>query len=82
MILGAVVVITAVVWYLNYQKPAREELVPLTRLAGSSATEQKLRVIKLDFSILDSSLFKSLKSHGALPVTSDETGRENPFEPY
>ena len=83
IILVVVVVITVVVWYLNYQKkPLSEELISLGGLPGSSITEEKLKVIKLDFGILDNNLFKSLKPHGDLPVTSGETGRENPFEPY
>jgi len=32
------------------------------------------------FSVFDNDLFKSLKSHGVLPVTAGETGRANPFE--
>lgn len=79
-VLIVVVIITAFVWYTNYQKkPSLEEGVPAT---GLSVSEERLKEIELDFSILDSPLFKSLKSHGALPVTVGETGRENPFEPY
>lgn len=86
-ILVIVAIITAIVWYTNYQKkPSIEEglITPEEGepVAGPSISEERLKEIELDFSVLDNSLFKSLKSHGALPVTAGETGRENPFEPY
>jgi len=81
-ILVAVVIITAVVWFSNYYKgPAVEKTVAPGQLTtGSSAMDEELKTIKLDFSVFDDDLFKSLKSHGVLPVTAGETGRTNPFE--
>ena len=49
---------------------------------GELSVESILRNMKIDFSILDDSLFGSLESHGILPVTVTETGRTNPFESY
>ncbi len=80
-ILIAVAVVTVFIWYSNYQKgPAVEEST--SQEESTSATEERLKEMELDFSVLNNNLFKSLKSHGALPVITGETGRENPFEPY
>lgn len=82
-ILAAVLIITAIFWYLNYKKtPSVEGLIPSEKTVSPSATEEKLKAVKLDFSVFDNKLFKSLKSHGVLPVIKGETGRQNPFEPY
>lgn len=84
-ILVVVAIITAFIWYSNYQKrPVVEEFIPTEEgsAIGPSFAEETIKEIRLDFSILDDSLFKSLKSHGLLPVTAGETGRENPFSPY
>ncbi len=76
MALVVVVIIIVFVWYSNYQKePVVEESAP-------QITGKRLKDIKLDLSVLDDSLFKSLRSHGVLPVTAGETGHTNPFEPY
>ena len=81
-ILVAVIIITVAVWYSSYYEgPSVEEIVPSGQLTtGASAIEEELKTIKLDFSVFDDDLFKSLKSHGVLPVTAGETGRINPFE--
>src|SRR4030042_6307767 len=81
-ILVAVVIITVVMLYSSYYKgPSVEETVAPGQLTtGSSAMEEELKTIKLDFSIFDDDLFKSLKSHGVLPVTAGEAGGTNPFE--
>lgn len=85
MVLVAVLVITAFVWYTNFQKkPSDDEYIPPER-AGAAVPlpiEERLKEIRLDISILDDSLFKSLRSHGLLPVTVGEAGRENPLLPY
>lgn len=81
-ILVAVLIITAIVWYMGYKPMPSEEITPSGQLPlGFSATDEKLKGLKLEFDILDNDLFKSLKSHGVLPVTAGETGRVNPFEP-
>lgn len=74
-ILVIVIIVLALLWYFGFRKPSGKEEQPVI---GLMPTEE----VKLDLSILDDSLFKSLKSHGLLPVTVEETGRENPFEPY
>ena len=80
-ILVAVIIVTVVMLYSSYYKPSVEEIVAPGQLTtGASAIEEELKTIKLDFSIFDDDLFKSLKSHGVLPVTAEETGRINPFE--
>jgi hypothetical protein len=78
-------IVTAFVWYSSYRKkPSVEEFAPTGEqlITTPLVIEEKIKEIKLDISVLDDALFKSLKSHGALPVTVGETGRENPFEPY
>lgn len=81
-ILVAAVVITAFVWYLNFQKSSSiNGAAQSGSVSVSTITEQKLKEIKLDFSVLDDVLFKSLKSHGILPISPGETGRDNPFQP-
>lgn len=85
MALVIVVAITVFYLYSNYQKrPVVEESIPATGepIAGLSVIGEGLKDIKLDLSVLDDPLFKSLKSHGVLPVTAGETGLENPFLPY
>lgn len=79
-----VIILTIFFWYLNYQKePSYEEFGPTQGGATLiSDFEQRFKEIKLDLSILDDPLFKSLKSHGALPVAAGETGRGNPFVSY
>jgi len=81
-ILVAVIIITVVMLYSSYYKgPSVEKVaVPGQLTTGSSAMDEELKTIKLDFSIFDDDLFKSLKPHGVLPVTAGETGRINPFE--
>lgn len=79
--LVVVLIITAVVWYMGYNQKPFEEITTSGQLPpGFSATDEKLKELKLELNILDNDLFKSLKSHGVLPVTSGETGRVNPFE--
>lgn len=83
IVLAVVLVITAFVWYLNFQRePAVEEYIPLEGGIAPLPIEERLKEIRLDLSALDDALFKSLRSHGLLPVTVGESGRENPLEPY
>lgn len=78
-ILAVVVIITAFVWYSNYQKkPVKEG----ESLIGPLVSGKYLKDVKLDLDILNDDLFKSLKSHGVLPVIPGDTGRDNPFSPY
>lgn len=79
-ILLIAVVITAFVWYFNFQKGPSISGVQPGGSFVSTITEQKIREIKLDFSALDNALFKALKSHGILPISPGETGRDNPFQ--
>lgn len=44
--------------------------------------EKQIESIKLDSSILDSSLFKSLKIYGEIPIKIESFGRDNPFSPF
>lgn len=62
---------------LSLQKPILEAAAPLNDL--------EMKVIKLQkfpFEVIDSPLYKSLKSYGAVPVVADSLGRLNPFVPY
>lgn len=82
-ILVIVIIITFFFWYSSFQKGPSYEAGPAQEeITMTSTFEQRFKEIKLDFSILDDSLFKSLKSHGALPITVGETGRDNPFVSY
>jgi len=83
IILIIAVIITAITWYLNNrEQPIQTEIPGEQAVTGFSITEERVAEIKLDFSIFEDPLFKSLESHGLLPVTVDETGRENPFEAF
>ncbi len=84
IILIIAVIVTGITWYLNRPKtsPATKLISGEKGSSGFSITEERLAEIKLDFSIFEDPLFKSLKSHGLLPVTVDQAGRENPFEAY
>ncbi len=84
-ILIAVIIISALVWYSYLRKkPSDEEFLLMgeQRTINYSFTEERIAKVKLDISVLNDSVFKSLKSHGILPVTAGKTGRENPFESY
>lgn len=84
ILIGILVVAVAAAglfWYFNSQnKPSLESLIP-GDLGGSASlvSREKIKNIQLDIDILDDSLFKSLKSHGVLPVTAGQTGSTNPF---
>ena len=83
IILVIVVIITGIVWYSSVQK---EKSVGIVTIPGGTTREalilnEAIKNIKLDFTVFDDSLFKSLKSHGALPVVAGETGKDNPFAP-
>ena len=83
IILAVVLVITAFVWYLNFQRePDVEEYIPPEGGIAPLPIEERLKEIRLDLSALDDTLFKSLRSHGLLPVIVGESGRENPLESY
>lgn len=82
IVLAVVLVITAFVWYSNFQQPAAEEYIPSEEGISPLPIEERLKEIRLDLSALDDTLFKSLRSHGLLPVTIGESGRENPLESY
>ncbi len=83
IILIIAVIAVAITWYLNTQeksievKPSEQQPV-----AGLSINEERLAEIKIDFSIFEDPLFKSLQSHGLLPVTVEEAGNENPFKGF
>ncbi len=76
MVLVVVAAITVFYLYSASQKG------PVVEESDFLITGEGLEDVKLDLSVLDDSLFKSLKSHGVLPVTVGETGLENPFLPY
>ncbi len=79
-ILLVVIIVTVFVWYFNFQKSSSISGIQPDGSLVSTVTEQKIKEIKLDFSALDDVLFKALKSHGILPVSPGETGRDNPFQ--
>lgn len=73
----AIVIVIVVIWYLVLQKEPSDDTDTL-----HTDKEEVIKKVELDFSVLDDALFKSLKSHGILPVTSGDTGKVNPFETY
>jgi len=82
-ILIIAIIVTIVFWYVNYQKePFINNADNQEKSFNVSANEEMLKKITIDFNVLDNDLFKSLKSHGLLPVIAGETGRENPFISY
>jgi len=81
-ILIIVAIIAIIYWYPNYKKTSLIEKSEQQTMTGLSPSEEIIEEIKLDFSILDNLLFKSLESHGILPVTAGETGNPNPFLSY
>lgn len=44
--------------------------------------EKQIELIKLDSRVLDSSLFKSFKVYGEIPIKIENVGRDNPFVPF
>ena len=83
IVLAVVLVVTAFVWYSNFRRePTSEEYIPPEGGTYPLPVEERLKEIRLDLNALDDVLFKSLRSHGLLPVTVGESGRENPLEPY
>lgn len=83
IVLAVVLVITAFVWYTNFRRePTDEKYIPPEGGIAPLPIEERLKEIRLDLSALDDALFKSLRSHGLLPVTVGESGRENPLEAY
>ena len=78
IIILIVIIIGAVVWYFMLQKSSKPEEFMSGTIIPSS--EQKIKDIQLNLDVLDNPLFKDLKVHGLLPVTSGETGKSNPFQ--
>lgn len=76
-LLVIVVIITAIIWYSSFSKRSSSEQL----IGGLSVSDQKLKDAKLDLGVLDNPVFKALKSHGVLPVTVQQAGRDNPFGP-
>lgn len=91
-----IILITISVLYFGFWKttPAPEEqFIPgTTGIMGtaettpgvSTATEEKLKKIDLDFKFLNEKIIPILKIHGNIPVKidKDKVGRDNPFIPY
>lgn len=85
------ILITALVLYFGFlqKTPIPEDQTgfqtAVTTVPGvSTATEEKLKKINLDFEFLNEKIIPFLKIHGNIPVEidEDEIGRNNPFVPY
>jgi hypothetical protein len=86
-----IVLATILVLYFGFLKTTlvpEEQILPGTAVGtvtkSSSATEEKLKEINLDFKFLNEKIIPFLKTHGNVPVKidKDEVGRSNPFIPY
>lgn len=88
-----IILVTISVLYFGFWKTAptsEEQIVPgtvgvvETTPKVSTATEEKLKKINLDFKFLNEKIIPFLKIHGNIPVKidKDKVGRENPFIPY
>ena len=66
--------------YSNLAPIAPSDFSPPVSARAEIAPE--IETMSLDFSILDHILFKQLKVFGIIPVSSGQTGRENPFAPF
>jgi len=85
------ILVTVLVLYFGFWKkvPIPEEQIG-SQAAGtavpkvSTATEEKLKKIDLDFKFLNEEIIPFLKIHGDIPVKvdKDKVGRDNPFIPY
>jgi hypothetical protein len=86
-----IILATALVLYFGFWKktPIPDKQIS-SQTAGtaipkvSTATEEKLKKIDLDFKFLNEKIIPFLKIHGDIPVKvdKDKVGRENPFIPY
>ncbi|MBI2057696.1 MAG: hypothetical protein HYT63_01800 [Candidatus Yanofskybacteria bacterium] len=70
----------AYLFYSNLVPAAPSDFSAPTSARAEIASE--IETINLDFSVLDHILFKQLKVFGTIPVSSGQTGRENPFAPF
>jgi hypothetical protein len=88
--LGIILVTVLVLYFGFWQKtPVSEDQTGLQTAGAaipktSTATEEKLKKINLDFKFLNEKIIPLLKIHGDIPVKVDENkvGRDNPFIPY
>jgi len=86
-----IILATTLVLYFGFWRttPVPEEQISPGTVVGmvtksSTATEEKLKKINLDFEFLNEKIIPFLKTHGNVPVKidKDEVGRSNPFIPY
>ena len=84
VIFAAVLILAAGYYFFIYQGIGISLVTPAIP-GAAPLTPTEIKVVGLprfSFDIFDGSLFKSLKSYGALPVVADSLGRINPFIPY
>ncbi len=67
--------------YVYYSNSYSEELFPLP-VNIQKSTLQLFKEMVIDFSILDDSVFRSLRVYGELPVTPGVSGKSDPFSPF
>ena len=84
VIFAAVLVLAAGYYFFIYQGVGISLITPVVP-GAAPLTQTEIKVAGLSrfsFDVFDGSLYKSLKSYGALPVVVDSLGRVNPFIPY
>ncbi|MBI2446399.1 MAG: hypothetical protein HYV51_01080 [Parcubacteria group bacterium] len=85
LVIGAVILILAAGYYFFIYQGIGFSLATPVIPGASPLTSIEIKVAQLpsfQFNVFNSSLYKSLKSYGALPVVADSLGRTNPFIPY
>jgi len=83
IILVIVVFLAAIIlWWSFLKSDEKIEKNYLLEIMKKKIILESKKFANLDLSVLDSSLFNELKSHGDLPIKIGEVGRDNPFVPY
>ncbi|MBI4919743.1 hypothetical protein HY838_00345 [Candidatus Azambacteria bacterium] len=85
LIIASLIILIAAAGYFFIYRGVSLSLQPPILSSAPPLNSLEVRVSRLpdlQFGILDSAFYKSLKMYGALPVVADSLGRTNPFIPY
>ena len=85
LIAFTVVLILAAGYYFFIYREINFSLVTQVIPGAAPLTPIEAKVIQLprfSFDVFDTTLYKSLRSYGGLPIVADSLGRVNPFIPY
>ena len=82
ILLILIVIIFAAIGYFYYSNLAvGPESPPVVPFSEAKTSIDSLANLNVDFSILDTGLFKSLRQYGESPVDKGNVGRKNIFAP-